>query len=139
VSILGRVNFTPKAEVALDKVQPARYQAQPAPNWSDLESRLRELATLSSELSSQLAVEPHVPLAHDPRDPLSLLEQLNRRNRPTRGEPAGTNAINPPMPAAQAEPAGEPSSQPLERKQDPLPCCRTSHPIQPKIPDPLSQ
>jgi hypothetical protein len=76
---LGRVKFT------LPAPQPAARQVKPGVDWSRLESRLRELAApsseLSSEFSSKLTVEPHVMLAYDPHGPLALLEQLNARNR----------------------------------------------------------
>ena len=72
-----RVQFIREAEPAIDKVQPARDQAQAQRDWSDLVSRLREFANLSSELSSRPAVEPHVTLAHDPHDPLAVFEQCN--------------------------------------------------------------
>ena len=127
---MGRVNFTQKAEAAVNSVQPARHTAQPAPDWSDLESRLRELATLSSELSSRLAVEPHVTLAHDPHDPLALFEQLNRRNSSApvdRSAPAdsqtaikSSTAIDPPTRVDHAEPTGEPQPPGAEHGRDPL-------------------
>ena len=70
---MGRVRFTSRAEPAIDKVQPAR-------DWSDLGSRLRELVRLSSEVSSELTIDPHVTRAHDPHDLLALLGQMNRGN-----------------------------------------------------------
>jgi hypothetical protein len=103
---LGRVRFTREAEPALDKVQPACETAQSALDRSDLESRLRELAKPSSELLSDLALEPRVTLAHDPNDPLALLEQLNRHNTPGPiDRPISTNAVSRPMPFLPARPA----------------------------------
>jgi hypothetical protein len=102
---LGHVRFTREVEPAVNKVQPARDQAQASRDWSDLESRRCELANLAS---SKLAIEPHVTLAQDPNDPLaSLLGQLNRRYRqssiypPTSSNPQ--SVINPSDSAAQAE------------------------------------
>jgi hypothetical protein len=126
VSILGRVYFSQKAE-PVDKGQSASacYNAQPALDWSDLESRLRELANLSSELSSQHAVDPHVTLAHDP---LALFEQLNRRNLPAPLNPSraadsptaisSRSAINPPH--LRAGRASEPQPRSAEPERDPL-------------------
>jgi hypothetical protein len=59
---------------------------QPALDGSDLESRLGWLVRLSAEVSSEPTIEPHVTLAHDPRDPRALLGQVNRGNavRPNR-------------------------------------------------------
>jgi hypothetical protein len=98
---LGRVRVTSNTEPAIDKVQPAR-------DWSGLESRLREFVRFSSEVSSELAIEPHVTLSHDPNDLLALLEQLSRgnpataANRPTSSK--FQNSIDQPMPAGLAEP-----------------------------------
>jgi hypothetical protein len=90
---------------------PAAYRAVPAFNWSDLESRLGDLAKFSTELSSELAVEPHVTLAHDP---LALFEELNRRDQlPPRSPPASNEAFDAP---AQAEP----QARPKDRGRDPL-------------------
>jgi len=81
---LGRVRFTRKGNPAIDKGQSTRERAQPPRDWSDFESRLRELVRLSSEVSSELTIEPHVTLAHDTRDPLAtLLGQVNRGNAVT--------------------------------------------------------
>jgi hypothetical protein len=108
---LGRVRVTSNSESAIDKVQPAR-------DWSDLESRLRELIRLSSEVSSELAIEPHVTLAHDPNDLRALLEQLSRgnpataANRPTSSK--FQTSIDQPMPVGLAEP------QKVEPKHDML-------------------
>ena len=122
---MGRVNFTQKAEAAVNSVQPARHAAQPAPDWSDLESRLRELATLSSELSSRLAVEPHVTLAHDPHDPLALFEQLNRRNSSAPTDPrtdanSSPTTIEAANPIDRVEPTSGPQPLSAEHGRDPL-------------------
>jgi hypothetical protein len=73
------------------QAQPAVEEAKSSLDWSDLESRLGELARFSSEHSSEpssrLAVEPHVTLAHDPHDPLAILEQLNARYRSKSAKP----------------------------------------------------
>jgi hypothetical protein len=68
---LGRVKFvTAKAE-------PAVHQRQPAFDWSDLESHLRELVKLLSERPSRFAIESHLTFAHEPHHPLVRSEQLD--------------------------------------------------------------
>jgi hypothetical protein len=61
---------------------------------SVVDARLREFAKLSAELppgsSSKLAVEPHVTLAHDPHDPLELLERFNAQYRSRAADPQRT-------------------------------------------------
>jgi hypothetical protein len=106
---LGRVRFTREANPAVDKGQSVGDKAQAFRDWSELESHLCELANLSSELSSKLAIEP--------RDPLGLL--LNR-NRPMLSGPRAsikpTTRFNSPNSIAQAESASEPHLRPFERK-----------------------
>jgi hypothetical protein len=127
---LGRVRFTSRAEPAIDKVQPAR-------DWSDLGSRLRELVRLSSEVSSELTIDPHVTLAHDPHNPLALLGQVNRGNAVSPiGRPSSTKsptASKSLAAAVAAESADEPS-QPNEGATRSI-CGRSSHPFHPNNPD----
>jgi hypothetical protein len=123
---LGRVRVTSNTELAIDKVQPAR-------DWSDLESRLGEFVRLSSEVS----IEPHVTLAHDPRDPRAVLGQVNRGNAASPIARASSTksqtAINSPAAAVAAEALDEPSRA-NERATRSI-CGRSSHPFHPNNPD----
>ena len=107
---MGRVRFVSQG-------QPAVEEGKPVLDWSGLESRLGELARLSSESSSSLVIEPHVALAHDPNNRLPLFERLNSRDqlRPINW-PASSEASDP---AAQAQP-GEQQVQAGERGRDPV-------------------
>ena len=106
---LSRVRFSVQA-------RPSVEEAGPALDWSALESRLRELARFSSESSSEtssrLAVEPHVTLAHDPHDPLAMLEQLNASYRMRTDNSAGANwpAAGPTNAAPEGEHIDRPAS-----------------------------
>jgi hypothetical protein len=55
------VRFFAQAEPAVEKVNSAL-------GWSGLESRLRELSKLTSDLPTKLTAEPSIALAHDPHD-----------------------------------------------------------------------
>src|SRR4029077_10826432 len=109
---LGRVRFTSRAEPAIDKVQPAR-------DWSDLGSRLRELVRLSSEVSSELTIEPHAGLSHDPHDPRGAARASKPRQRCQPDRPAEFNQLSTASSSlAAAVPAGsadEPSRRTKER------------------------
>src|SRR5262249_11785684 len=117
---LGRVRFSVQARPAIEDSQPAR-------DWSDLESRLGELAKYSSEHSSEpssrLSGQPHVTVAHDPHDPLAILEQLNAQYRAKAADP-NTTTTDPQRaiePTDQSDRAGAASApQPNDRKQDPF-------------------
>jgi hypothetical protein len=130
---LGRVRFTRKGNPAIDKGQSTRERAQPPRDWSDFESRLRELVRLSSEVSSEHTIEPHITLAHDPHDPLALLGQVNRGNAVSPiGRPSSTKsptASNSLAAAVAVESADEPS-QPNEGATRSI-CGRSSHPSNP--------
>ena len=77
-------------------------KAEPAIDWFEIESRLRELAKPSSSSSSELASAPHVTLGHDPHDPLALFDQFRKRDQLTSNkEPAANEPSDPP---AQAQP-----------------------------------
>jgi hypothetical protein len=96
---LGRVKFvTAKAESAA-------HQGQPAFDWFDLESRLREFARFSSQSSSDLAAEPHVTRAHEPHDPLALLKQHREHDQLISNEQwAGHEQSDSPLQAQPDEP-----------------------------------
>jgi hypothetical protein len=73
---LGRVKFvTAKAEFTAK-------QSQPAFDWSDLESHLRELVKLSSE-PLRFAIESRLTSAHEPHDTLVPFEQVDVREELT--------------------------------------------------------
>ena len=79
---MGGVRFFAKAE-------PAVEEANSALDWSFLESRFGELSKLSSETPTKLTIEPSSGLAHDPRDPLALLEQFTTQRRAAATGPQG--------------------------------------------------
>ena len=89
--------------------EPAVEEANSALDWFDLGSRLGEPSKLPSETPTKLAVEPYVTLAHDPHDPLALLEQFTTQRRPAATGPQGAidlpAVVNPPT-EDQAEPVG---------------------------------
>jgi hypothetical protein len=116
---LGRVRFSGQA-------RPAIEDAGPALDWSDLESRLGELARFSSEQpsepASRLRVEPQVTLAHDPHDPLVMLEQLNAQYRVKAADPTTTSPQYPIEPSNRNDRTNAASGPETttDRNQDPF-------------------
>ena len=104
---MGRVRVFRQAE------PPAVEETKPVLDWSDLEMQLGDFVRFSSEHSSEIspkhAVEPSVTLAHDPHDPLALLEQFTTQRRPAATGPQGAihlpAVVNPPT-GDQTEPVG---------------------------------
>ena len=83
---MGRVSFFWQAE-------PVAVETKPVLDRSDRELQLGQFVRFSSEHSSEispkLAVEPSVTLAHDPHDPLALLEQFTTQRRAAAAGPQG--------------------------------------------------
>lgn len=112
---MARVRFVSETEPAVERSEPAR-------NWSDLEMRLSELSKPLPVPSRRVASEPYVTLAHDPHDPIALLEALNAQNRVISSDRlAKTDALRPTEQAPLRVPTQ--AAESLEgraRKQDPL-------------------
>jgi hypothetical protein len=111
---LGCINFVPKAEPAVEPFQPAR----PALNWSALESQLNEISKPPSASSSELAIEPHVTLAHDPHGSLEQLNALHRAANADRRTAIDLPAAVDPLAKDQAEPTTQ--QQTVAPKRDPF-------------------
>ncbi|WP_063694909.1 hypothetical protein [Bradyrhizobium stylosanthis] len=115
---MGRIHFDPNE---LSANGPAKTRR----DWSDLESRLRDLARPSSQAAaSGLAVEPQVTLAHDPHDSLQAFEAFAGRSPPGAGRAPQQDRTEP---KAASSPTGKaaptPAEQPpqdLASKPDPL-------------------
>jgi hypothetical protein len=80
---VGRVLFTPKVEPT---------KAEPAIDWSEVESRLQEISA-PAHLSPDTAIEHSVTLANDP-PALNQPEEID--NQPAAIEPPATLANDPP-------------------------------------------
>ena len=102
---MGRIHFDPNE---LSANGPAKTKR----DWSDLESRLRDLTRLSSQAAaSGLAVEPQVTLAHEPHD---SLEAFAGRS------PPGTGSVPQRTEPKAASPTGEAAPPPAEQSPEAL-------------------
>jgi len=121
---LGRIHFDPN-ELS------ANGQAKTKRDWSDLESRLRDLARPSSQAAaSGLAVEPQVTLAHDPHDSLAAFEAFAGPRRAV----AEVSPLPSPAPHASAQDArSRTEAAPPAKAQPVAPQAAPAEPISPDL------
>ena len=105
---MGRIHFDPNE---LSANGPAKTKR----DWSDLESRLRDLAWPSLQAAaSGLAVEPQVTLAHEPHDSIEAFEAFAGCS------PPGTGSVPQRTEPKAASPTGEAAPPPAEQSPEAL-------------------